>query len=431
MNLEVIDNPARKNWDALFRRPGLDVTTLFDTVREILEDVRGNGDDAVRRYTSKFDGVELSNLNVTEAEFEEAESVLPAELKEALRQASSNIESFHAVQRENPVIVETMPGVRCWRKSVAIERVGLYIPGGTAPLFSSVLMLGIPARLAGCRNIVLTTPPDSDGKIHPAILFAARITGISTVIKAGGAQAIAALAYGTESIPKVDKIFGPGNQYVTAAKQWVSLSGTAIDMPAGPSEVAVIADDSADPAFVASDLLAQAEHGSDSQVILFTTSNELLIDVQKEIIRQLENLPRKDMAAASLANSKVILAKDLDEAMDMSNAYAPEHLIIATANARELAEKVVNAGSVFVGHFTPESAGDYASGTNHTLPTNGAARAYSGVSLDSYFKKVTFQDISRNGLEQLGNTVEVMAEAEQLDAHAFAVKVRRQKLRDS
>jgi len=425
MQLQVINKPDPTSWAEIFKRPALDVTALFERVRSILDDVRLNGDAAVKKFTSEFDKVALDTLKVSDHEIEQAGTYLSKDLKNAIRQAAANIEVFHLTQKDTPAVVETMPGVECWRKSIAIEKVGLYIPGGTAPLFSSVLMLGIPARLAGCGEIILCTPPDASGNIHPAILYAASITGITTIIKAGGAQAIGAMAYGTESVTAVDKIFGPGNQYVTAAKQWVSLSGIAIDMPAGPSEVAVIADEHADPAFVASDLLAQAEHGADSQVILFTTSESLLQQVQIEISKQLEKLPRKQLASASLAHSKAIIARDIDAAMDMCNAYAPEHLILATTNARELSEKVINAGSVFVGNYTPESAGDYASGTNHTLPTNGTARAYSGVSLDSFLKKVTFQQISKEGLERLGDTIESMAEAEELHGHGNAVKIRR------
>ncbi len=427
MNLNISKYPPSSDWNELFKRPVINVGSLFSSVREILEGVQSEGDEALRRFTEKFDGVYIENLLVSEAEIEDAASTLSPELKDAIRQAAANIELFHKAQQTEPLVVETMPGIRCWRKSIAIQKVGLYIPGGTAPLFSSVLMLGIPAKIAGCEEIVLCTPPDKTGNIHSAILYTARVVGITKIIKAGGAQAIAAMAYGTDTVPVVDKIFGPGNQFVTAAKQLISLSGTAIDMPAGPSEVAVIADETARPAFVAADLLSQAEHGRDSQVILFTNSEKLLDNIQEEIDRQLELLPRKEMAAASLANSRIILTRSIEEAMDMSNAYAPEHLILATENAEKLAERVINAGSVFVGHFTPESAGDYASGTNHTLPTNGTAKAYSGVSLDSYMKKVTFQEITQEGLELLGDTIEEMASAEMLDAHKNAVSVRRKK----
>ncbi|MCA6075171.1 histidinol dehydrogenase [Fulvivirga sedimenti] len=427
MNLNISKYPQLSEWESLFKRPTLNVTNLFSTVQEILDEVKSNGDQALRQYTERFDGVSVQDIQVSEQEISDSETRLSEKLKNAIRQAAANIELFHKAQRTEPLFVETMPGIRCWRKAIPIQKVGLYIPGGTAPLFSSVLMLGIPAKIAGCREIVLCSPPDKTGNINPAILFAAKIIGITTIIKAGGAQAIAAMAYGTKSVPRTDKIFGPGNQFVTAAKQLISLSGTAIDMPAGPSEVAVIADETANPAYVAADLLSQAEHGRDSQVILFTNSESLVDDIHTEIDRQLEQLPRKEMAAESLGNSRVILTKTIEEAMEMSNAYAPEHLILATKDAEELAEKVVNAGSVFVGHYTPESAGDYASGTNHTLPTNGTARAYSGVSLDSYMKMVTFQAISEEGIELLGDTIEEMAAAEQLDAHKNAVSIRRKK----
>ena len=430
MNLNVSKYPPLSEWKSLFMRPTLNVTNLFSTVQEILEDVKKEGDHALRRFTEKFDGITIEQFPVSKDEIRESGSQLSDNLKNAIGQAAANIELFHKAQKTEPLLVETMPGIRCWRKAIAIQKVGLYIPGGTAPLFSSVLMLGIPAKIAGCREIVLCSPPDKNGKIHPAILYAANIVGITTIIKAGGAQAIAAMAYGTGSVPQVDKIFGPGNQFVTAAKQLVSLSGTAIDMPAGPSEVAVIADETANPAFVAADLLSQAEHGRDSQVILFTNSERLVGNIQTEIDRQLAVLPRREMATESLSNSRVILVHSIDEAMEMSNTYAPEHLILATMDAESLSEKVVNAGSVFVGHFTPESAGDYASGTNHTLPTNGTARAYSGVSLDSYVKMVTFQAITKEGIELLGDTIEEMAAAELLDAHKNAVSLRRKKSYD-
>ena len=421
--LKTYLNPEKKSWPELFRRPVLDVTELFGQVRDILSAIQSSGDAALRSYTKQFDHAEIERLQVTPEEI--AHAVIPSGLKEAITTAYNNITRFHEAQQSAELRIETSPGVVCWRKSVPIEKVGLYIPGGTAPLFSTVLMLAVPAKLAGCTEIVLCTPPDTEGKIHPAILFAASLAGTTKIIKAGGAQAIAAMAYGTESVPKVDKIFGPGNQYVTAAKQLVSLSGTAIDMPAGPSEVAVIADHSARPEFVAADLLSQAEHGKDSQVVLFTTDQNLNDAVLLEVTRQLENLPRKDFALPSLSNSKSFVVPDMETAVEMSNAYAPEHLIIATENARQVADKIINAGSVFVGHFTPESAGDYASGTNHTLPTNGSARAYSGVSLDSFIKKITFQEISEEGIEQLGDTIETMAEAELLQAHSNAVKIRR------
>ena len=375
-------------------------------------------------YEATFDKAILTSLAVTEAELEEGVALVSEELKAAISLAKKNIETFHASQRFVGHKVETMEGVICWQKAVGIEKVGLYIPGGTAPLFSTVLMLAVPAKIAGCKEIVLCTPPDKNGKIHPAILFAAQMAGVSKIFKAGGVQAIAAMAYGTESVPKVYKIFGPGNQYVTAAKQLVSLRDVSIDMPAGPSEVEVLADDSANPVFVAADLLSQAEHGVDSQAVLITTSEKLQGDVMKEVERQLAELPRREIAEKSLANSKLILVKDMDEALELTNEYAPEHLIIETENYREIAERVINAGSVFLGSFSPESAGDYASGTNHTLPTNGYAKAYSGVSLDSFIRKITFQEIRPEGMKAIGPAIEIMAANEQLDAHKNAVSVR-------
>ena len=383
-----------------------------------------HGDAAVIEYEATFDKAILTSLAVTEAELEEGVALVSEELKAAISLAKKNIETFHASQRFVGHKVETMEGVICWQKAVGIEKVGLYIPGGTAPLFSTVLMLAVPAKIAGCKEIVLCTPPDKNGKIHPAILFAAQMAGVSKIFKAGGVQAIAAMAYGTESVPKVYKIFGPGNQYVTAAKQLVSLRDVAIDMPAGPSEVEVLADDSANPVFVAADLLSQAEHGVDSQAVLITTSEKLQGDVMKEVERQLAELPRREIAEKSLANSKLILVKDMDEALELTNEYAPEHLIIETENYREIAERVINAGSVFLGSFSPESAGDYASGTNHTLPTNGYAKAYSGVSLDSFIRKITFQEIRPEGMKAIGPAIEIMAANEQLDAHKNAVSVR-------
>ena len=375
-------------------------------------------------YEERFDKVKLNGLTVSEAEIEEAESMVSDELKKAIQLAEQNIRTFHSAQKFVGKKVETQPGVTCWQKAVAIEKVGLYIPGGTAPLFSTVLMLATPAKIAGCKEIVLCTPPNKEGKVNPAILYAARVAGVSKIFKAGGVQAIGAMAYGTESVPKVYKIFGPGNQYVMAAKQQVSLHDVAIDMPAGPSEVEVLADESANPAFVAADLLSQAEHGVDSQVVLITTSEALVSAVEEEVQRQLALLPRMEIASKSLVNSKLILVKDMDEAISMTNEYAPEHLIIETKSYMELAEKVVNAGSVFLGSLTPESAGDYASGTNHTLPTNGYAKAYSGVSLDSFIRKITFQEITREGILNIGPAIEVMASNEQLDAHKNAVSVR-------
>lgn len=406
------------------KRPALNTENLFDTVRGIIDRVRAEGDEAVIAYEAAFDKALLKSLAVSEEEMREGAARVSDELKEAITLAKGNIERFHAAQRFETKRVETMPGVTCWQKAVGIERVGLYIPGGTAPLFSTVLMLAVPAKIAGCKEIVLCTPPDKEGKIHPAILFAAQLAGVNKIFKAGGVQAIAAMAYGTESVPKVYKIFGPGNQYVTAAKQLVSLRDVAIDMPAGPSEVEVLADDTANPVFVAADLLSQAEHGVDSQAVLITTSETLLGKVTEEVERQLAELPRREIAEKSLANSKLILVKDMDEALELTNEYAPEHLIVETADYAKVAERVVNAGSVFLGSLSPESAGDYASGTNHTLPTNGYAKAYSGVSLDSFIRKITFQEITPQGMAVIGPAIEVMAANEQLDAHKNAVTVR-------
>ena len=420
----LIDYPEKSQWQELLKRPVMNTESLFGVVQGIIGRVKAEGDEAVREYERQFDKVELTTLAVSPEEFEEAEQRVSEELKAAIRLAADNIAAFHASQRFEGKKVETRPGVVCWQKAVAIEKVGLYIPGGTAPLFSTVLMLAVPARIAGCREIVLCTPPGRDGKVHPAVLFAARVAGVQQVFKAGGVQAIAAMAYGTQSIPKVYKIFGPGNQYVTAAKQLVGLRDVAIDMPAGPSEVEVLADGTADPVFVAADLLSQAEHGVDSQAMLITTSKELQQAVKDEVERQLEALPRKEIAARSLANSKLIVVRSMEEAVDMTNAYAPEHLIIETADYPSVAGKIVHAGSVFLGSLTPESAGDYASGTNHTLPTNGYAKAYSGVSLDSFIRKMTFQEISPEGLRQIGPAIEVMAANESLDGHKNAVAVR-------
>lgn len=422
--MNIIRYPERNEWSGLLKRSALKSESLRDTVLEVLDKVRKEGDRAVIGFEEKFDKVKLSSLAVTEQEFEEAEKKIGIELKAAILLALNNIRKFHMAQKFEGKKVETMPGVNCWQKAVAIEKVGLYVPGGTAPLFSTVLMLATPAKIAGCREIILCSPPDREGKIHPAILYAARAAGVSHVFKAGGVQAIGAMAYGTESIPKVYKIFGPGNQYVTTAKQQVSLRDVAIDMPAGPSEVAVLADAAADPTFVAADLLSQAEHGVDSQVILITDSEELLSKAAKEVERQLVELPRKDFASRSLESSKLILVKDMDEAIEMVNEYAPEHLIIETENYMDMAEKVVNAGSVFLGPFSPESAGDYASGTNHTLPTNGYAKAYSGVSLDSFIRKITFQEINAEGISLIGPAIQVMAANECLDGHKNAITVR-------
>lgn len=422
--MKLFRYPTKTEVREIIARPTKDAQDLAATVAAVLQHVKEEGDQAVMDYERMFDHVELNALAVTEAEFAAAEAQVSAELKAALELAHDNIARFHEAQRYAGIEVETAPGVRCWQRSVPIERVGLYVPGGTAPLFSTVLMLATPARIAGCQEIVLCTPPQRDGSVNAAILVAARIAGVSRVFKAGGVQAIGAMAYGTESVPKVSKIFGPGNQYVQAAKQQVSLADVAIDMPAGPSEVEVVADDTADPAFVAADLLSQAEHGVDSQVLLVTTSESLLTAVQAEVERQLQALPRKEIAAAALENSRLVLVRTTAEAMALTNRYAPEHLILETADADVLAAQVVNAGSVFIGHLTPESAGDYASGTNHTLPTNGYATAYSGVNLDAFCRKITYQQITPEGLRAIGHAVELMAEAEQLDAHKNAMTLR-------
>lgn len=427
--MKLIKYPDRSQWDEILKRPVLNTESLFDTVRDIINRVRVGGDRTVMEYEAMFDKAELTSLAVTLEEIEEAEKEVPIELKAAIYLAKRNIEAFHAAQRFEGKKVDTMEGVTCWQKAVAIEKVGLYIPGGTAPLFSTVLMLAIPAKIARCKEIVLCTPPDKNGKVHPAILFAAHLAGVSKIFKVGGVQAIASMAYGTESIPKVYKIFGPGNQYVTAAKQLVSLRDVAIDMPAGPSEVEVLADESANPVFVAADLLSQAEHGVDSQAVLITTSEKLQTEVVYEVERQLGYLNRRDIAEKSLANSKLILVKDMDEALELTNAYAPEHLIIETKNYMEVSGRIINAGSVFLGAFSPESAGDYASGTNHTLPTNGYAKAYSGVSLDSFIRKITFQEILPDGMAAIGPAIEVMAANEHLDAHKNAVTVRLKEIR--
>lgn len=422
--MNIIRYPKREDWTSITERPQLDTSTLNATVSNILGDIKANGDEAVRKYEEMFDHVRLDSLAVSEEDIEEAWNSVTAELRQAIELAHANISSFHEAQHFNGVKVETAPGVTCWQKSVPIEKVGLYIPGGTAPLFSTVLMLATPARIAGCREIVLCTPPDRNGNINPAILVAARVTGVSKIFKTGGVQAIGAMAYGTESVPKVYKIFGPGNQYVMAAKQQVSLHDAAIDMPAGPSEVCVVADNSCDAAFVAADLLSQAEHGIDSQVLLISTSEEFIQKVEREIESQLALLPRKDMAAKALENSKFVLVADDDEAMDLANTYAPEHLILPSDNFDTLAAKVINAGSVFLGRYACESAGDYASGTNHTLPTHGYALAYNGVNLDSYNRKITFQHLTREGVQSIGKAVVVMAENEFLEAHANAMRVR-------
>ena len=422
--MKLIKYPSKEQWAELLKRPALNTESLFDTVRTIINKVRAEGDKAVLEYEAAFDKVTLSALTVTSEEIQKAEGLISDELKSAITLAKRNIETFHSSQRFVGKKVETMEGVTCWQKAVGIEKVGLYIPGGTAPLFSTVLMLAVPAKIAGCREIVLCTPPDKNGNIHPAILFAAQLAGVSKIFKAGGVQAIAAMAYGTESVPKVYKIFGPGNQYVTAAKQLVSLRDVAIDMPAGPSEVEVIADESANPAFIAADFLSQAEHGVDSQAMLVTASESIVEPVMQAIREQLDRLPRKEITEKSLSHSRLIVLKDKQEVIDFTNLYAPEHLIIQTTDYADIAGQVENAGSVFMGPYTPESAGDYASGTNHTLPTNGYAKAYSGVNLDSFIKKITFQEITADGIRLLGGTIRTMAANEQLDAHKNAVTIR-------
>ncbi|MCX2739200.1 histidinol dehydrogenase [Pontibacter anaerobius] len=426
--MRKIINPAPQSWGELVQRPTKNLDELEPGILETFRLVQEQGDEALLQLAQKYDGVRLQSLVTTEKEIAESEAKVPQELKEAILQAYSNIQLFHTQQAEPVKQIETMNGVNCWRKSVAIEKVGLYIPGGTAPLFSTLLMLGVPARIAGCKELVLCTPPAKDGSIHPAILYTASLLGVNRIVKAGGAQAIAAMAFGIESVPAVHKIFGPGNQYVTVAKQLVSKAGVAIDLPAGPSEVLVMADESANPAFVAADLLSQAEHGADSQVVLLTTSEEVLQQVEQELETQLRVLPRKEFAAKALENSLGIILGSRQEMLAFSNLYAPEHLILSVSDFEELMDGIANAGSVFLGHYSPESAGDYASGTNHTLPTNGYARAYSGVSLDSFVKKITFQYITREGLQHIGKTIETMAEAEGLEAHKNAVSIRLKEL---
>ena len=422
--MKVIINPAKETWNELCQRPQMNLEFLEGSVKNILARVKTSGDAALRELTFQFDKIKLDDIRVSDKEIKEAIASFPTDLKKAIELAAKNIEKFHAVQKREVVKVETTPGVVCWRKAEPIQKVGIYIPGGSAPLFSTVLMLSIPARLAGCQEIILCTPPDSNGKVNPAILFAANLTGIKNIFKVGGAQAIAAMAYGTESIIAVDKIFGPGNQYVTKAKQLINLEGTAIDMPAGPSEVLILADENADPSYVAADLLSQAEHGADSQVMLVTANEKIVKSVLDQITIQLEKLPRKEIAKEALVNSRAVILEN-ENAIEFINNYAPEHLIINTKNCDELVEKIKNAGSIFLGQFTPESAGDYASGTNHTLPTNGFAKSYGGVSLESFLKYITIQKISKEGLNNLGPAIELMAEAEQLKGHAEAVRVRR------
>ncbi|OSZ81601.1 histidinol dehydrogenase [Chitinophagaceae bacterium IBVUCB2] len=422
--MKLFTYPSRKKWYKIIQRPVADNSSLEKSVTKILQRVKAKGDKAILKYTREFDAVELKSLIVTPDEITQAENLITDELKTAIKQAKINIEKFHIAQKETVKKIETMPGVACWRQSIGIEKVGLYIPGGSAPLFSTVLMLAVPAKLAGCKEIIICSPPSKDGTINPAILYAAAICGITTIYKAGGVQAIAAMAYGTETIPKVFKIFGPGNQYVTLAKQIVQQQSVAIDMPAGPSEVLVIADETAIPEYVAADLLSQAEHGPDSQVILITTSAALATATAIAIEKQLKDLPRKEIAEKALHNSKIVIVATIREAIELSNAYAPEHLILSCTNALELSNQVIAAGSVFIGNYSPESVGDYASGTNHTLPTNGYAAMYSGVSLDSFTKKITYQQLTKEGLSTISNTVMAMAEAEGLSAHKNAVAIR-------
>ena len=425
--MQIIKYPPKDQWSEILKRPSLNFDSLFDQVKNTLDEVRHHGDAALRNFTRKFDKVEVDALEVTKEEITDAIKLVSTELKEAIEMARRNIWKFHSEQQREYTEIQTSPGVYCWQKAVPIEKIGLYVPGGSAPLFSTVLMLGIPAQIAECKEVILCSPPASDGKINPAVLYAAHVAGIHRIFRVGGAQAIAAMAYGTESIPKVYKIFGPGNQYVTAAKQLVSLSDVAIDMPAGPSEVLIIADETANPAYVASDLLSQAEHGADSQVLLVTTTENLIEKTLEQIEIQIEKLPRKETARKALDNSRIILVKNLDEAIAVTNEYAPEHLIISTRRYMVVAEHIVNAGSVFLGNMSPESAGDYVSGTNHTLPTHGFAKAYSGVNLDSFLKKITFQQLTPDGLTNLSNAIILMAENEGLQAHANAVKVRIEK----
>ncbi len=423
--MQLIKFPEKQQWASILKRPVFDNTALVETVQSVLDAVKMEGDAAIKKYTAQFDGVELKEFLVTEAEIATAIALVSDDLKAAIIQAVANIRQFHINQLAPVEVIETMPGVKCWRKSVGIEKVGLYIPGGSAPLFSTILMLGVPAQIAGCKEIVLCSPPNKSGNLHPAILFAAQLVGITKIYKIGGVQAIAAMAYGTETVPQVYKIFGPGNQYVTCAKQLIQQQGIAIDMPAGPSEVCVLADATANPVFVAADLLSQAEHGADSQVLLVTDSLTIANQVQIELTNQLEKLSRKELAIKALNNSTCILIKDINEGIELVNAYAAEHLIIACENAEVISNQIYNAGSIFLGNYSPESVGDYASGTNHTLPTNGYAKAYSGVSVDSFVKKITYQQLSSAGLNNIASIVELMAEAEGLDAHANAVRVRR------
>lgn len=422
--MNILEFPERASWSTIIKRPAVDHLLLNEKVANVLNGVKNGGNKAVQQYTLEFDGVNIDSCTVTAAEIQEAINILDPILKKAIETAAANIRKFHLTQMNKELPVETMPGITCWRKWVGIDKVGLYIPGGSAPLFSTILMLGIPAEIAGCKQVVLCSPPDKNGKLHPAILYAANLVGIKQLFKIGGVQAIAAMAFGTETIPAVYKIFGPGNQYVTAAKQMVQQSGVAIDMPAGPSEVCVLADETAVPAFVAADLLSQAEHGPDSQVLLVSTSAQLIEGVNQSLVSQIAELPRKDLAVKALQNSRAVLMNNMTDAVELVNEYAAEHLIIACSNANDIADQISNAGSVFIGNYSPESVGDYASGTNHTLPTNAYARMYSGVSVDSFIKKITFQQLTKEGLAAIANTVETMAEAEGLKAHAEAVRVR-------
>ena len=422
--MKIIEFPRKDEWNEILARPVIEFESLTESVSKILNDVKKRGDEALREYTLKYDKVKIGDFSVSDEEISSAKNMVSEELKKAVSVAIKNITQFHSAQLPGAVSCETTPGVKCWMKSMPIEKVGLYIPAGTAPLFSTVIMLGIPAKIAGCKEIVMCTPPDKHGKVHPAVLYTAGVIGIKKIFKLGGAQAVAAMAYGTETIPRVYKIFGPGNQYVTAAKLKVSLEKVAIDIPAGPSEVAVMADETAVPSYIASDLLSQAEHGEDSQVLLVTTSRKIITEVSKEVDLQVNLLPRKVIALKALESSKLILMETTDEMIDLMNDYAPEHLIIAMENYKDIAEKITNAGAVFLGNFSPESAGDYASGTNHTLPTNGMAKAYGGLNLNSFMKKITFQELSKYGLFNIGPSVEAMAEAEELEGHRKAVEIR-------
>jgi histidinol dehydrogenase len=426
--MEVIRYPDPQTWTDILKRPVYDNRQVNDTVKSILADIRENGDSALERYSLKYDGVKLESFIVTREEMLRSEADISSELKQAILRAKANIEKFHLSQKQKTRIINVSIGVKCWQKSVAVEKIGIYIPGGSAPLFSTVLMLGIPARIAGCKDIIMCTPPDKSGTVNPVILYCAGLVGVTAVFKVGGAQAIGAMAYGTETVPAVYKIFGPGNQYVTAAKQLVTMDGLAIDLPAGPSEVAVIADDTCYPEFVASDLLSQAEHNPDSQVMMATTEEGIITKVSEEILKQISDLPKKDFARQSLENSRILLMKDMKEIIDIINSYAPEHLIISARDAGHIAGQITNAGSVFIGNYTPESAGDYMSGTNHTLPTNGFAKAYNGVNLDAYVKKITFQEVSRKGLKSIGPAIKIMAEAEELAGHKNAVDIRLRKI---